>query len=227
MALGHGKGVRGRDYAAEYVARTQRAAARGLSVPQARGHAPPGRSINALRRAGQVTSTGGGMPDTTLAKYYRVVARLAHGESLSSGAKAEPTTSQTVKRYNRERELFHPVPRFTHAGKPSGVRGYRVEQRAFTLLARDGTLYPGVPVDAKKASLLARYWNAVDAAQKRDERALRSFEHVVIHDTHGNAYRLLTDVNPINRFFDSLSDEDTTDCCRTFYTGRTVLYAAS
>src|SRR5260221_4192730 len=159
MALGHGKGVRGRDYAAEYVARTQRAAARGLSVPQARGNATPGRSINALRRAGQVTSTGGGMPDTTLAKYYRVVQRLAHGESLSSAAKAERTSPETVKRYNQERELFHPVPRFTRAGTPSGVRSYRVEQRTFTLLARDGTLHPRVPVDAKNASLLGRYWN--------------------------------------------------------------------
>ncbi len=180
-----------------------------------------------MRRAGQVTSTGGGMPDTTLAKYYRVVQRLAHGESLSSAAKAERTSPETVKRYNQERELFHPVPRFTRAGTPSGVRSYRVEQRTFTLLARDGTLHPRVPVDAKNASLLGRYWNAVDAAQKGDERALRSFEHVVIHDTHGHTYRLLTDVNAIRAYFDSLSDEDTADFWRTFYTGRTVLYAAS
>ena len=222
----HVTGAIGRDFAAEYAARKARGLARGLTTRQARGHAPTGKSIAVLRRAGFVTTTGGG-PDATLQKYYRVVERLAHGERLRTAARAEHIAPGTVKRYNAERGLFQPLYHYRE-GRPTTVRGYQVEQPGSTpILTADGQIITAPAVDTKTASTLGRYWNAVEKALKGDERALEPFRHTVIHTRDGQHYRLLTDTNAIRAYFDSLSDADTADFWRTFYTGRTVLYAAS
>jgi len=223
----HIKGASGRDFAAEYAARKARGLARGLTTPQARGHAPMGKSIAALRQAGFITTIGGG-PDATLQKYYRVVERLAQGERLRTAARAEHIAPGTVKRYNAERRLFQPLYHY-RAGRPTTVRGYQVEQPGSTpIFTADGQLITAPAVDAKTASTLSRYWNrAVEKALKGDERELQSFRHTVIHTRDGQHYRLLTDPNAIRAYFDSLSDADTADFWRTFYTGRAVLYAAS
>jgi len=224
--VSHKKGVQGRDFAAEYATRKARALARGLTTPQARGHAPLGKSIAALRQAGFITTSGGG-PDATLQKYYRVVDRLAQGERLGTAARAEHIAPGTVKRYNTVRRLFQPLYHYRQ-GRPTTARGYQVEQPGSTpILTAAGQIITAPPVDTKTASTLGRYWNAVEKALKGDEHELQSFRHTVIHTRDGQHYRLLTDTNAIRRFFDSLSDADTADFWRTFYTGRTVLYAAS
>jgi hypothetical protein len=224
--VSHKKGAQGRDFAAEYAARKARAVARGLTTPQARGHASLGKSIAALRRAGFITTISG-EPDATLQKYYRVVDRLAHGERLRTAARAEHIAPGTVKRYNAERGLFQPLYHYRE-GRPTTVRGYQVEQPGSTpILTADGQIITAPAVDTKTASMLGRYWNAVEKALKGDERELQSFRHTVIHTRDGQHYRLLTDTNAIRAYFDSLSDADTADFWRTFYTGRAVLYAAS
>jgi hypothetical protein len=220
----HHKGATGRDFAAEYAERKVRAAARGLSTAQARGHAPKGLSIQALRQAGLITSISG-EPDATLRKYYRVVDRLQQGESLRRATRAEHTTPRTVKAYNAERRLFQPLYHY-RGGKPTTIRGYQVEQPGSTpILTATKQLIEAPAVDAKTASLLGRYWNAVDTALQGDERELKTFAHVVITTRDGQHYRLLTNTNAIRKWFDEKSDEEEADFWRTFYTGRTVLYA--
>jgi len=224
--VSHRKGAQGRDFAAEYAARKARGTARGLTTPQARGHAPTGKSIAALRQAGFITTISGG-PDATLQKYYRVVERLAQGERLRTVARAEHIAPRTVKKYNAERGLFQPLYHYRN-GRPTTVRGYQVEQPGSTpILTSGGQIITAPAVDTKTASTLGRYWNAVEKALKGDERELQSFRHTVIHTRDGQHYRLLTDTNAIRAYFDSLSDADTADFWRTFYTGRAVLYAAS
>jgi hypothetical protein len=223
--VAHIKGAVGRDYAAEYAARKARAAARGLTTAQARGHAPAGTSIAALRKAGVITTTGSTKVDSVLTRFYGAVNELAKGTSLTRAAKAAGIAPSTVKRYNTERKLFQPIYHYKE-GKPSTVKGYRIERSGSTpLLADTGTLISDPPVDAKTASLLGQHWNAIDAALKGDDRALRKFRHTTIQLLNGNTYRLMTDVNAIYRFFDSMSEGELSDFWRTFYTGRTVIYA--
>lgn len=222
----HKKGATGRDFAAEYAARKERAAARGLSTAQARGHAPKGESVSELRREGLITTTGGGKADTVLSRFYRAVAGMARGESLSRASKTAGIAPSTVKRLNTERDIFQPIPRYTSAGKPSGVRGYQVSYAGSTpILTREGELITGPQVDVKNASILGRYWNAVDAALQGDDRALGKFAHTTIYDVNGNPYSLMTDVNAIRVLFDRMSDADESDFWRNFYAGRTVVYA--
>jgi hypothetical protein len=221
----HVKGAIGRDYAAEYAARKARGLARGLTIAQARGHPATGTGIAALRRAGFITTIGGG-PDATLQRYYRVVDRLAQGERLSRAARAEHISPATVKRYNAERGLYQPLYRYRD-GRPTTVRSYQIEQPGSTpILTADGRSITSPAVDAKAATLLGKYWNAVEKAlNEGDDSELRQFRHTVVQTRDGRHYRLLTNTNAIRRFFDSMSDADTADFWRTFYTGRTVVYA--
>jgi hypothetical protein len=219
----HIKGATGRDYTAEYAARKARGVARGLTTAQARGHPPAGQGIAALRRAGLITTVGSG-PDPTLQAYYRVVDRLARGESLSQATRAEHTTPRTVKAYNAERRLFQPLYRYRD-GRPTAVRGYQIEQPGSTpILTSSGQLISAPAVDAKVASMLGRYWNAVDKSLRGDNTELQQFRHTVIPTRDGQHYRLLTDPNALRRFFDAMSDADESDFWRTFYSGRTVIY---
>jgi hypothetical protein len=117
--VAHVKGAVGRDYAAEYAARKLRAAARGLTTAQARGHAPKGASISALRKAGVVTTTGSHKADSVLTRFYGAVNELAKGTSLTKAAKAAGISPSTVKRYNAERKLYQPMYRYNKGGKPS------------------------------------------------------------------------------------------------------------
>ncbi|MGO8948002.1 MAG: hypothetical protein ACLQUY_10135 [Ktedonobacterales bacterium] len=221
----HRKGATGRDYAAEYASRIARSAERGLSRSQARGHAAAGESISELREAGVVTTTGNPYRDRVLLRYYHAVRELGQGKSLRQAARTAGISPSTVRRYNEGRQLYQPVYRYKN-GQPTTVKGYQVEQPGSTpILTREGILIVAPPVDAKNASLLGRYWNAVDTALHGDARTLHSFAHTTIYDVNGNTYQLMTDVNAIYRFFDGMSDEDQADFWRNFYAGRTVIYA--
>jgi hypothetical protein len=225
MGIGHGRGVRGRDYAAEYRARKAQGLGRALSVAQARGHPRKGETaITALRRVGLVGAPS--REDRSLQAYYRVVARLAKGEPLGKAARAEGTTPRTVNRLDDERVLFGYLYRKGKRGQDVFDGYWVVNWARFPILAADRTLHPAVPLDKKNASLMGAYWNAVDEALKGKDAALKQFAGTVIYDVHGTTYRLLTNVNAIRRFFDSLSEEATQDFFRNFYHGREVLYVA-
>lgn len=220
----HTKGARGRDYAAEYAHRKSLGAARGLSLAQIRGHAPPGERISDLRRQGLLAPPGDTSNDSALTRFYQAVQGLAQGKSLRQAAHDAHISPATVTRLNAERQLFSPIPRFTQVGRWSGVAGYWVRTAGTTpILTHEGALITSPQVDAKTASLLGTYWNAVDAALKGDDRDLRRFAGATIFTIDGESYRLLTNANAIRRWFDQLSDADERDFWRSFYTRGEVL----
>jgi hypothetical protein len=229
--VAHVKGATGRDYKAEYAARKARAAARNLTTAQARGHPARGQlSIKALRMVGLVTTTGSTSVDATRLRYYRAAREIAAGKSKAAAARVAGISVSTFNRLNRELGLVQSIPRYkpdlSGILRPSGVRGYQVEQPGSTpILTREGRLIVAPAVDRVTASLLGRYWNAVDRALKGDDRDLQRFRHAVVYDLDGNAYHLMTDINAYRRWYDMRSGIERQDFARTFYTGRRVVYA--
>src|SRR5689334_17278430 len=91
-----------RDYAAEYARRKQLAAERGLTVAQARGHPRTVKgesSIRTLLQRGETTRVG--RAEATLRKYYRVVGRIASGQSKTQALRAEHMGAGSFERYNQ------------------------------------------------------------------------------------------------------------------------------
>jgi hypothetical protein len=215
---------RPRNYQAEYLRRKTLGAERGLTLRQARGHPRLGEpGIRSLRQGGQLP----GDRDPALARYYRVVARLAKGEPLRTAIPAEHISPALVHRINEERVLFGYTYRTGKRGQPNVFNGLWVRHHArMPILTTDGVLHQHVALDKKSASEIGAYWNAVDAARQGKPEALEAFRGRVIYDDSGRAYRLLTDVNAIHYVFDRMSDEDYADFSRTFYSGREVRYVA-
>jgi hypothetical protein len=215
---------RPRNFHAEYRRRTALGVERGLTLRQARGHPRLGEpSVRILRQDGQLP----GDRDPALVRYYRVVARLAKGEPLRTAIPAEHISPALVHRLNEERVLFGYTYRTGKHGQPNIFNGLWVRHHArFHVLTSDGVLHPEVPLDKVSASQIGTYWNAVHAAMQGKPEALEPFHSLVLYDTAGKAYRLLTDVNALYRFFDTMSEEQYADFSRTFYSGREVRYVA-
>jgi hypothetical protein len=216
-----------RNYRREYSRRKALAAERGLSLSQARGHPRRGETgIVALKRLGALLSGR----DLTTEKYYAVVADLQEGWSLRQAAAVEDISPRTVWRLNQERGLIKRQHRLTKRGHVV-VDGYEVVVSArMPILTSDDVPHPAVPLDAKNASLVGHYWNAVDLAMQGGAQALRdlqAFAHLPIYDIDGHRYRLQTDLNALFRFFDSMTDQERADFNRTFYTGREMVYGAA
>jgi hypothetical protein len=225
----HTTGARGRDYAAEYARRRHLASERGLTLSQARGHPRTTKgeaAIRTLLQRGETTRAG--RAEETLRKYYRVVERLEHGQSKTRALRTEHLGAATFDRYNQmqgtrrngdEQPLVQPKYHYSPStGRPSTVKGYKIDNPGSTpILAADGTIISGPSVDARTASLLGQYWNAVEKAQRGDDSDLQKFAHVVVYTRDGKAYRLMTDINNIYRRMDMMSDAEERDFWRTFY----------
>ncbi len=122
-----------------------------------------------------------------------MVARLAKGEPLRSATRIEHIAPQTVHRLNEERLLFGYFYRPGKRGQ-AVFAGYWVRHHArMPVLTWDGAYYPETPLDKVNASLVGRYWNAVDEALRGRTAALQPFANTVIYDTAGNRYRLQTE----------------------------------
>lgn len=221
-----------RDYAAEYARRKHLAAERGLTIAQARGHPRTVKgepSVRMLLQRGETTRVG--RAEATLRKYYRVVQRLAHGQSKTHALRAEHMGTGSFERYNRERgtyiignerPLLQTFYNYSHStGRPTTVKEYHVlkpdEIGSTPIFAADDTIISRPSVDARTASLLGQYWNAVDKAQRGDDSDLRKFAHVVVYTRDGKAYRLMTDINAIYGHIDRMSDAEQREFWRTFY----------
>jgi hypothetical protein len=215
---------RPRNYQQEYRRRKALGAERGLTLRQARGHPRLGEpGIRTLRQGGPLP----GDRDPALIRYYRVVARLAKGESLRTAIPAEHISPALVHRMNEERVLFGYTYRTGNRGQPNVFNGLWVRHHArMPILTTDGVLHQQVALDKKSASEVGTYWNAVDAARQGKPEGLAAFHGRVIYDDSGRVYRLLTDINAIHYVFDRMSDEDYADFSRTFYSGREVRYVA-
>lgn len=217
--------TRVRDYQAEYQRRKALGSARGLSTAQARGHARRSeQSVSALKTVGTVAST----EPTTLQKYYAVAGKVNQGQSLSHAAKEAGTTPGTVRRLNRDRQLLGKTYRVAaEPGKESTVAQWTVGAWPMHLYTREGCYLPQVPLDRMNASIVGRYWNAVDKATSGDASDLPGFATVTIYDIHGHAHHLLTNINAIYRLEETMTETERRDFSRLFYTGREVIRRAS
>jgi hypothetical protein len=202
----HRKGATGRDYAAEYAARKARGLARGLNLPQLRGHAPnTEQSVSSLRASGLIG--GDSRAEALLRKKYAAVARMSQGESLAQAAKAEGIAPSTLQRFLKDRGIAQPIYH-RRGGKPTSVMGYRIEASGSTPILTDtGQVIDAPAVDSRTASLLGRYWNDVDKTLKGDGAALKKYEHTVIHTLDGQTYHLMTDPYAIRAWLAALPDE--------------------
>jgi hypothetical protein len=230
--VAHVKGAVGRDYAAEYTARKLRAAARGLSTAQARGHAPKGASITALKKQGFITSTGSAL-DTIFKRVARAIGIYEHqpaaAKSLSKASAQASVSPSTVKRHGllSGRIQREPVYQRDASGalKPTKrtKRFLTYVAGSFPVLTPDGQLTLYREFDRTNLSILAYYWNAVEEARLYGrDRMLHAFRGVVVRDIDGNEYRLLTDIDKIHVVFASLSPEEQRDYNRAFYSRLTL-----
>jgi hypothetical protein len=220
----HRKGATGRDHAAEYAARKARGLARGLNLPQLRGHAPKtDQSISALRASGLIG--GDSNAEALLNRKYVAVARMIQGQSVPQAAKAEGIAPSTLRRFINERGIAQPIY-YRRNGRPTSVKGYRIETSGSTPILTDtGQVIDAPAVDSRTASLLGRYWNDVDSVLRGDNAALTKYEHTVIHALDGQTYHLMTDPYAIRAWLAALPDER--DFWRHLYHGGSVLYDAA
>ena len=66
-----------------------------------------------------------------------------------------------------------------------------------------------VQVTLDESSHISTYWRLVTTAMESGSSSpLKAFEHTTIHDIHGNAYQLVTNVNAIYAWDRSLTSED-------------------
>ena len=171
-----------------------------------------------------------------LQKYYDVVSQLNAGATslkkvLSSvhlghetfdrindylardGQGQLDATKRLVKKYPHYKE----VP--GQAARRVGLR-YQVDPVRFHFLTTDGSVYQNVPLDAKNASLVGTYWNEVDNALRGKTAGLKQFQSIVIRDITGQSYQLLTDIDAIRFWLDSMTDTEQAEFWRTLYRGR-------
>ena len=164
---------------------------------------------------------------STIAKFYRVVKRLATGESLTAATRAEHLSPATAWRLNEERGVVSKRYRTGKRGKKSVLSGYTLSYAGTaTFWTSDEVRHDAVSLDRKNLRLLAQYQNAQkQALETGDEQRLRAYANTPIYDLHGNVYHLLTDLNALYALHDALLDDDV-DWDALFQSGEGVLHAA-
>ncbi len=151
-------------------------------------------------------------------KYYAVVSQLQAGVPLKRALNYEHLGYETFTRlqrylatsettgYNADKELVKRV------GKE-----YQIDALPFHLLLSNGQTMRDVPLDFRNASLVGTYWNEVDNALLGRVAGLQQFQSVVISDIHGNRYHLLTDVNALRAWLDSMTGREQREFFATLY----------
>jgi hypothetical protein len=150
---------------------------------------------------------------------------MSRGEALSQAAKAEGIAPSTLRRFLKHSGAAQPIYH-RRGGKPTSVKGYRIESSGSTpILTDSGQVIYAPAVDSRNASLLGRYWNDVESVLRGDGAALKKYEHTVIHTLDGQTYHLMTDPYAIRDWLAALPDER--DLWRNLYHGGSVLYDAA
>ena len=196
-----------RDHLAEYKRRITLGGQRGISKGQARGHAGKGEvPVATLKQQGLFK------PSNSLIerKYYKVLKRVAAGASLSEAAKKLHIAPKTVRKLDKERDA---LVRDEKTGR------YVVKASSeFDVLTRDGTLFKGVALDKYNATILGKYWNAVQKALNgSNTNTLKGYRNVPVYDIYGQRYVLLTNINDVRAVFEQMTAGEAEDFNEKFY----------
>lgn len=163
-----------------------------------------------------------------LQKYYQVVSDVEGGEtSLKKALSRAHLGHESFDRINdylagsdATKRLVRKTPQYrTSTSGPAHRIGvtYQVEARHFHLLTSSGQIVQDVPLDARNASLMGTYWNAVDSAFEGKVGLLQTFQLVTIRDIHGQVYHLLTDVNAIRTVLGRMTEAEQREFFATIY----------
>ena len=171
--------ARTRNYQAEYARRIANAVQRGLSRPQARGHARPGEAL--IRPANAKDQD---RLETAL-KLYRQTGNQA------SSAKAVAVAPERLRRYLRENVQIE--------GRGRTLKITDKRRREMTVISGGKKLTLSLP-DFEQASLAGRHRAAVKQfLASNDRRFLAEFDGQSVIDAKGKAHLLETDPNALYR----------------------------
>jgi hypothetical protein len=173
---------RERDYRREYQERIQRAATKGLSRSQARGHA----------RAGELSISAKVRKRLEDNRIQNAIRSMSKGESLAKSARDSGLSEERLRKFVSERKL----------AKKKGRNWILVKRRLrwqWTIFS-EGRLQTIVVSDPETSSVIGKYLNAVrKLLTTNNAKALRRFKNVRVKDVTGRTYRLETDENTLFR----------------------------
>jgi hypothetical protein len=171
-----------RNYAAEYARRIARAAAKGLSRSQARGHPRPTEAIVGSRRS------AGPIEDDRLQLALRV---LRQEKSLTAAAREAKISPERLRRYATDKNIIE------RRGRRWMVR-HELPRRM--LLFSDGNVVQVVVGDFASASKVGRFMSAVSTFLRTNNPAgLRQFDGASVADISGRTHPFETRPNTLYR----------------------------
>jgi hypothetical protein len=171
-----------RNYVAEYARRIARAAVKGLSRSQARGHPKPAEAVVGLKR------TAKPIEDDRLQLALKV---LRQEKSLTAAAREAKVSPERLRHYATEKNIVE------RQGRRWIVR-QQLPRRM--LLFSDGRAVQVVVGDFASASKVGRFMSAVSAFLRTNNPAgLRQFEGVSVADISGKIHVFETRPNALYR----------------------------
>jgi hypothetical protein len=176
-----GKGDRKRDYAAEYARRISRAATKGLSRSQARGHPKPGEASVSIRKVPKPIADD---------RLQRALRTLRQEKSLSAAAKAARLSPERLRRLAQSKGAIRKKGR-RWIIDPDLERRMRLYSRGREIR---------VAVFGEAASKIGAYLNAIRSfTETNDYNLLQPFVGQSITDTAGKAHPFETNPNTLYR----------------------------
>lgn len=173
--------TRTRDYKSEYRARVARAAARGLTRSQARGHARPGETP--IRQG-----TAGASADPRLEHALKSLRQVG---SQSAAARSAGISVERFRRFLGENKLAH------REGRTWKLTDNRIRE---VRLISDGRSHQVSVAGFEGASIVGRYNEAVRAfLETNDISRLDPFVGISIRDAKGKRHQLETRPNTLYR----------------------------
>jgi hypothetical protein len=171
-----------RNYVAEYARRIARAAVKGLSRSQARGHPKPAEAVVGLKR------TAKPIEDDRLQLALKV---LRQEKSLTAAAREAKVSPERLRHYATEKNIVE------RQGRRWIVR-QQLPRRM--LLFSDGRAVQVVVGDVASASKVGRFMSAVSAFLRTNNPAgLREFEGMSVGDISGKIHVFETRPNTLYR----------------------------
>jgi hypothetical protein len=171
-----------RNYVAEYARRIARAAAKGLSRSQARGHPKPTEPILGSRRSARP------IEDDRLQLALKV---LRQEKSLTAAAREAKISPERLRRYATDKNIIERRGRrwIVRPDLPRRVKFYSNDKELRVVVG-----------DFASASKVGRFMSAVGEFLRTNNRAgLRDFEAASVTDVSGNTHLFETRPNALYR----------------------------